>query len=113
MKNPNDQVPIVRFLNKHKWRIILPMLFNLLFWGIPRYQSEIIAAQQSLTVRSGTLKEDEIEKELKSIQNVVLGDAFLADLVSKYDLYEPESTEAAKIEKLRKNIDLRINDELV
>jgi hypothetical protein len=111
MKDPGDRVPILSFLNKHKWRIILPLLFALLYWSVPRYQFEPVAVQQNLFIKSSVYGESDVRQEVAGIQKKVLGDEFLAGVVAKYDLYNTAKSENIKIEKLRNSIEVRVADE--
>lgn len=109
--NKESRAPIFRFLLKHKWRIILPLLFALFYWSLPRYQVETVAVQQTLFMKSSTRSEDELRQEVANVQKSALSDENLAGLVSKYQLYPAESSENAKIEKLRRSIEVRTEEE--
>lgn len=107
-KNTNNEAPIFRFLNKHKWRIILPMIFALFYFALPRYNYYPVAVQQGLFIKSSILGQNELKQETTNIKNKIHSDNFLKDLILKYDLYKTERSnnveEKLLIEKLRNAI---------
>lgn len=111
----DNQAPIFRFLNKHKWRIILPLLYAAIFWAYPRYSDQPVAVQQNLFIKSSILNQMELKQEVTNIQNKVHSDEFLHDLIRKYDLYKSEKSqniaENVLIEKLRTSMRIRLEDE--
>ena len=113
--NKDNQIPILKFLNKHKWRIILPLSFSLLYFSLPRYLREIIAVQQNVFFKSSVLSKTEINKEFSDIREQVLSDEFLENLIIKYDLYRNERENGAAkdllLAKLKNNIEIRLDDE--
>lgn len=110
----DNQSPIFRFLTKHKWRIILPLLFATIYWAYPRYSYEPIAVQQNLFIKSSTLNQMELKQEVTKIQNKVHSDEFLQGLILKYDLYKTARSQnidiKSSIEKLRNSITLEFRD---
>lgn len=111
----NNQIPILRFLNKHKWRIILPLLFALFYFALPRYLTQYIAVQQNVFFKSSILSKAEMSKEFLNIREQVLSDESLKNLIFKYDLYKAERednvAENLLIEKLRNSVEIRLDDE--
>lgn len=111
----SNQIPLLRFLNKHKWRIILPLIFALFYFALPRYLMESIAVQQNFFFKSDYLSKDEIRKEFLGIREQTLSDESLKNLIFKYDLYKAERndnvSESLLIEKLRRVLEIRLDDE--
>lgn len=110
-KDSKNQTPIFRFLAKHKWRIILPLIFALFYWAIPRYQSFPVGVQQDLFIKSSVYSQVEIKEEVESIRDKVFSNEFLKNIVSKYDLYKNEQDESVKIYKLKNIIHLETERE--
>ncbi len=110
-KNSQNIPPIFTFLAKHKWRIILPVIFALFYFALPRYLTQYIAVQQNLFIKSSTYSQAELKQEVTAIQNSVLSNEFLQNLIVKYDLQNYKTNEQLKIENLRNSIDVRLEDE--
>jgi hypothetical protein len=114
-KNYDNQAPIFRFLIKHKWRIILPMLFAAIFWAYPRYSKEYVAVQQNIFIKSSGLYQIELKQEIMKTKNRVHSEEFLSALISKYDLYKTEKSqntdEKILIERLRDSVEIRLQEE--
>ena len=91
----NNQPPIFRFIVKHKWRIILPLIFALFYFALPRYMMELIAVQQTIFVKSPTLTQNELKKETAAVVDSVKSDEFLQSLINKYDLYRTKRDSGA------------------
>ncbi len=110
-----NQIPILKFLNKHKWRIILPLSFSLFYLALPRYTKKIIAVQQNAFFKSSVLGEAEMIEEFSEIKEQVLSDESLKNLILKYDLYKTEReanvAENVLVEKLRNSVEIRIGNE--
>lgn len=119
MKTSENQIPILRFLNKHKWRIILPFIFFLFYFAIPRYQAKDIAVQQELFIKSSVLSQYELTAQVDSVKKQIYSESFLRNLIVKYDLYKTErntgSNEIDLFKKLQRaiNMDLREHEELI
>ncbi len=113
-KNTNNQIPIIIFLNKHKWRIILPLLYATIFWAYPRYNYYPIAVQQSLFIKSSVYNQEELRKEVAKIRDKIHSDDFLQELILKYDIYKSERSRNPEIkpliEKVRNSITLELRD---
>jgi hypothetical protein len=111
----NNQPPIFRFLAKHKWRIILPLIFALFYFALPRYLAESIAVQQNLFIKSPTLNQEELKRETNAISNSVKSDEFLGHLINKYDLFKTKRKEGFSekeiIQYWRERLELRLEDE--
>jgi hypothetical protein len=106
--NSNNHAPIFTFLNKHKWRIVLPMIFALFYFALPRYLTQYIAVQEELFIKSSSLNADELEAKAEKVRAIVHGDEFLQNLIIKYDLYSSERDnnidQTKLVEKLRNAI---------
>lgn len=100
----NNQIPLLKFFNKHKWRIILPVLFVTFYFALPRYFQDYVAVQQNLFIRSATLNKYELEKEVSDINEEILSNDFLNSLISEFGLFENVS--ADKTNYLRKRINI-------
>lgn len=110
----DNQASIFRFLNKHKWRIILPLLYAAIFWAYPRYNTYPIAVQQDLFIKSSVFTQEELKQEVTKIQGKVHSNEFLQELIFKYDLYKSERSQNTEIqpliERLRNSITLEFRD---
>ncbi len=109
--NSNNHAPIFTFLKKHKWRIILPMIFALFYFALPRYLTQYIAVQQYLFIKSSVYNQVQLKQEITAIQNTVLSDEFLQKLIAKYELQNYKTNEQLSVENLRSSIDVRLEDE--
>ncbi len=101
-----NQIPVVRFLNKHKWRIIIPILFTTIYFGLPRYFSKPFASQYYLFITSTqNASREQLNKEVADGTNQILSDESLLGLIIKYDLFADERrrgiAEQKLIEKMR------------
>lgn len=109
-----NQIPIIQFLLKHKWRIVIPLMFALLYWAIPRYTAEPIAVQQYIFFKSDVLTNEELKKEFFDNKERVHSSEYLKNLIIKYDLFQLERkkkvAESALINKLRNSINLDYMD---
>lgn len=111
MNEENNQIPIIKFLKKHKWRLILPALVITLFISIPLVMVDWTAISQNLFIKSATLDKNGLTVEVTSKIQYVQSDEFLKGLIVKYDLFSGEKDEKTKIEKLRKSIDVSFDKE--
>ena len=105
----NNQPPIFRFLVKHKWRIILPLIFVGFYFALPRYFADITAVQQNLFIKSSTLNKSVLDKKVAAIKDEVLSDVFLESLISEFNLLE--KINGSKTDYLRKRMDIWIRGE--
>ncbi len=112
----NNQPPIFKFLVKHKWRIIIPILFAVFYFALPRYLHQIIAVQQNVFFKSSVMSKAEIHEEFSEIRKQILSDESLKNLIFKYDLYKVERADGVAenilVEKLRNAINIRLDDEM-
>jgi hypothetical protein len=109
--NSNNHAPIFTFLNKHKWRVILPMIFAVFYFALPRYLTQYIAVQQNLFIKSSAYDKTQLKREVTAIQNIVLSDNFLQNLIVQYNMHDTKLNEVLDVEKLRTSIEVRIEDE--
>jgi hypothetical protein len=109
--NSNNHAPIFTFLKKHKWRIILPMIFAMFYFALPRYLTQYIAVQQNLFIKSAVYTQTQLKQEVTAVQNIILSDEFLQNLIVKYDLQNFKTNEQLNIESLRNSVEIRIEDE--
>lgn len=103
----NAQIPILRFLNKHKWRIVFSILFCVIYFGIPRVINPMIASQYYLFITSAeNASAAQLNDEVVEISNQALSDASLRGLIVKYDFFADERkkgvAEETLIEKMRR-----------
>lgn len=94
--NANNLPPIVKFFDKHKWRIILPLLFATFYWAYPRYNYIPIAVQQNLFVKSSVLNQSDLRIGIDKIISETLSDRYLLKLAEKYNLFSSENDESKK-----------------
>ena len=88
----DNQIPLLRFLNKHKWRIIVPILFCVIYFGLPRYFREMSApCQYYLFISSAqNAAPEQLNREVVEASERILSDESLRDLLVKYDLFPIE-----------------------
>lgn len=84
-----NQIPIFRFLNKHKWRIILPTLFFVGYWSLPFYSVTKGKIQQSYLYATSTHNAsfEDLNQEVTNISVELQSDESLLALIKKYDLF--------------------------
>ncbi len=99
-----SQIPILRFLNKHKWRIIIPVLFATFYFALPRYLNDSVAAQQYIFITSSKLNQSQLNTVVSDISNQILTDDFLQNLIFKYDLFAQERQKGIETELLLKKV---------
>ncbi len=96
----NNQIPILRFLNKHKWRIIIPVLFAAFYFALPRFLNNSVAVQQYIFITSSKLNQSQLNAEVSGISDRILTDAFLQNLIVKYDLFADERQKGVEMDLL-------------
>lgn len=111
MNEENNQTPIVKFLKKHQWRIILPVLFMTFFISLPMVLTTRTYVNQYLSIKSATLNKNELSYDVALKVQHVRSNEFLKDLVVKYNLFSDEIDEAAKVENLRQAIIVKLDNE--
>jgi len=107
-----NQIPILRFLNKQKWRIIIPILFTTVYFGLPRYFREPFASQYYLFITSAqNAAREQLNSEVTDVSNQILSDESLLGLITKYDLFAKERKSGINdkllIEKMRRATQIR------
>lgn len=91
MSENKNRIPILRFLNKHKWRIIVPILITTVYFGLPRYFHKPFACQYYLFITSSqNAAREQLSAEVSDISSQVLSDESLRGLIAKYDLFTEE-----------------------
>ncbi|HXG85530.1 MAG TPA: hypothetical protein VNI84_16020 [Pyrinomonadaceae bacterium] len=107
-----NQIPVVRFLNKHKWRIIIPVLFAAFYFALPRYFNDSVAVQQYIFITSSKLNQSQVKAEVLNISDKILTDDFLQHLIVKYDLFTDERQKGIEmnllLNKLGNSIQLQL-----
>ena len=89
-----------------------PVLFNIFYITLPQLLSDWTAVQQNLFIKSASFSQKELTEEANSKINYVKSDEFLESLILKYDLFIADKNDRkTQIEKLRKAIDVRLEDE--
>lgn len=101
-----SQIPILRFLNKHKWRLIVPILFTTVYFGLPQYFRVMIASQYYLFITSSqNVSREQLNSEVVRISNQILSDESLREMIVKHELFADERKsgvdERQLIEKMR------------
>ncbi|MEZ5344154.1 MAG: hypothetical protein R2681_01245 [Pyrinomonadaceae bacterium] len=108
-------VPLFRFLNKHKWMIIVPVLFCVIYFGIslkpnymPATEGERITAGLSGEIEAGEKENidarNEIIGEIKSIQRNIGSEAFLKRLILRNDLFRKERADGIDLGHLARSL---------
>lgn len=84
-----NQIPIFRFLNKHKWRIVLPLLFFFPYWMIPYFFAKSVRPVQSYLFVTSTQNAtpEALNQEVAKISDQLQSDDTMLELVKKYDLF--------------------------
>ena len=111
MNEENNQIPIIKFLKKHQWRIILPVLFMTFFISLPLVLTTRTYVNQVLSIKSATLNKNELSNDVALKIQYVRSNEFLKGLVVKYDLFSDENDETAKVENLRQAIIVKLDNE--
>lgn len=107
----NNQIPILRFLNRHKWRIIIPILFCVICFGLPRFSQRSVSSQNYLFITSArNAPPEQLNKEVLEASNEIKSDESLLGLIVKYDLLadlrKSGIEEEILIEKIRRRIQI-------
>ncbi len=97
-----NQIPILRFLNKHKWRIILPTLFLGCYSGLTFYTANKSQSVQSYFYATSTHNApfETLNREVANISDKLQSDESLLALIKKYDLFTKERRQGAPNEQL-------------
>jgi hypothetical protein len=111
MNEENNQIPIIKFLKKHQWRIILPVLFMTFFISLPLVLTTRTFVNQVISIKSATLTKNELSNDAALKIQYVQTDEFLKGLVVKYDLFRDENDEETKVENLRQAIKVKLDNE--
>ena len=97
-----NQIPIFRFLNKHKWRIILPILVFFPYWVIPFYFAKIAQPAQSFlfvtSARDAT--PETLNQEVAKISEQLQSDDAILGLIKKYDLFAKDRRQGTPDDQL-------------
>ncbi len=83
-----NQIPILRFLNKHRWRIVLPILLYAAYFYIPLNSVNRpagVLARLSVTSTQVTTPED-LNQEVAKITEQVQSDESIIALINKHGL---------------------------
>ena len=84
-----NQIPIFRFLNKHKWRIVVPILIYAAYFYLPFYSvSKPVGGVSRLLVTStsnATL--ENLNQEITKITEEVQSDESIVGMINKYGLF--------------------------
>lgn len=111
MNEDNNQIPIIKFLKKHQWRIILPVLFVMFFISLPLVLTTRTFVNQVISIKSATLNKNELSNDVALKVQYVQSNEFLKGLVVKYDLFSDENDEETKVENLRQSIGVKLDNE--
>src|SRR4051794_25954731 len=101
-----NQIPIIRFFGKHKWRIILPVLGFAAYFFLPYYfpsntprTTKYIQSRLLITGRQNQSLE-QLNQEVGEISEQLQSDKSLLRLINKYDLFAKERSEGVTDEQL-------------
>ena len=75
-------------MNKHKWRIVIPVLFIMFYFSLPLVLSDWTAVQQNLFIKSENFNQKELTDVANFKISYIQSDEFLESMVLKYDLCE-------------------------
>lgn len=87
-----NQIPILRFLNKHKWRIALPILIYAGYFYLPPYNVDRPAGVVShlLVTSTQNVTPEDLNQEVTKITEQVQSDESILALINKYGLFSKD-----------------------
>lgn len=97
-----SQIPIFRFLNKHKWRIVLPILFYAAYIYIPLYSVDRpmgILSRLFVTSTQIATPED-LDREVTKITEHVQSDESILGLINKHGLFSTDRRQGVPANEL-------------
>lgn len=105
----DNQIPILRFLKRHKWRIIIPILFCVVYFGVPRLSQRLVSSPCDLFITSArNAPPEQLNKEVLEAFHQINSDESLLGLIVKYDLLADSRKSGIEEEILIENIRKRI-----
>ena len=98
----HNQIPILRFLNRHKWRIILPTLLFFPYWMLPFYSGKSYPPSQSyLYVTSAQNASPEALNEVVAkVSDQLQSDESILGLIKTYDLFAKDRRQGLSEDQL-------------
>ncbi|CAN5237444.1 hypothetical protein BH20ACI2_BH20ACI2_00770 [soil metagenome] len=100
-----NQIPILKFLNKHKWRIILPTLLFWGYWSYPFYYAVNIQQSRLYATSTQNASPETVDQEVTNISTELQSDESMLGLIKKYDLFKRDRRQGMPddqlIEKMR------------
>lgn len=102
-----EQIPIFRFLNKHKWRLVLPLLLYLGYFYLPIHQIDNrmgVVSRLSVTSTRNAAPED-LKQEVAKVADAIQSDESILRLIKKAGFLAEERrsgmSEGELIDKMR------------
>ena len=86
------QIPIFRFLNKHKWRIALPILIYAGYFYLPFYYGDrpVGGVSHLLVTSTQNTTPENLNQEVTKITEQVQSDESIIALINKYGLFSKD-----------------------
>jgi hypothetical protein len=87
-----NQIPVFRFLNRHKWRIILPILFYAGYFYLPFYSVDrpVSVVSHLLVTSTQNSTPENLNQEVTKITEQVQSDESITALINKYGLFSKD-----------------------
>ncbi len=87
-----NQIPIFRFLNKHKWRIVLPCLVYAGYFYLPFYfvDRPVNVVSHLLVTSTQNATPENLNQEVTKITEQVQSDESIIALINKYGLFSKD-----------------------
>ena len=112
------QIPIFRFINRHKWVIIVPIILCTLYFGLPRsfyrsssqdssqkYFSAIFEGEVNSSNGQYAGSDEKLLAEIESTQRDLKDASFLKDLIVSNNLFESERSKGIGLDELAQSFD--------
>ncbi len=100
-----NQIPILKFLNKHKCRIVLPTLLFLGYWSYPFYYAVNIQQSYLYATSTQNASMETVNQEVTNISAELQSEESMRALMKKYDLFKKDRRQGMPddqlIEKMR------------
>ena len=88
----SNQIPILRFLNKHKWRIVLPCLVYAGYFYIPFYSDNkpMGVISHLLVTSTQNATPEDLNREVTKITEQVQSDESILELIKRHGLFSQD-----------------------
>jgi hypothetical protein len=99
------QLPILRFLNKHKWLFIVSILSTIGYFYLAGYDNPVSGSSRSLFITSPqNATNKELQGEVSNFSNQFRSVDFYRGMIQKYDLFSEERKKGADDGKLAERL---------